>query len=58
MAAAGRVIPTEEEIAASGLLDAIAREPAAAERMGPMVAYLDAQMERAIDRPHGRVLRR
>jgi GNAT superfamily N-acetyltransferase len=51
----GRVIPTEEEIAASGLLDAIAREPEAAERMGPMVAYLDAQMERAIDRPHWRL---
>jgi GNAT superfamily N-acetyltransferase len=51
----GRVIPTEEEIAAAGLLEAIAREPAAADRMAPMVAYLDAQMERAIDRPHWRM---
>jgi GNAT superfamily N-acetyltransferase len=51
----GRVIPTEEEIAVSGLLDAIAAEPAAAERMGPMVAYLDAQMEHAIDRLHWRL---
>jgi GNAT superfamily N-acetyltransferase len=51
----GRVIPTEDEIVASGLLEAIAAAPEAAERMGPMVAYLDAQMERAIHGPHWRL---
>ena len=51
----GRVIPTEAEIGASGLLEAIAAAPDAADRMGPMVAYLDAQMERAIHGPHWRL---
>ncbi|HEY8633107.1 MAG TPA: GNAT family N-acetyltransferase [Candidatus Limnocylindrales bacterium] len=51
----GRVIPTEAEIVASGLLEAIAAAPEAAERMGPMVAYLDAQMEHAIHGPHWRL---
>jgi GNAT superfamily N-acetyltransferase len=51
----GRVIPTEDEIVASGLLEAIAAAPEAAERMGPMVAYLDAQMEHAIHGPHWRL---
>ena len=51
----GRVVPTEDEIVASGLLEAIAAAPEAAERMGPMVAYLDAQMERAIHGPHWRL---
>jgi GNAT superfamily N-acetyltransferase len=51
----GRVLPTEDELVAAGLLDAVAAVPEAATRMGPMVAFLDEQMGRAISGPHWRL---
>lgn len=51
----GHDTPSEDELIAAGLLEAVAAVPAAAERMGPMVAFLDAQHERAIDGPHWRL---
>lgn len=51
----GRVLPTEDELVAAGLLDAVAAVPDAATRMGPMVAFLDEQMGRAISGPHWRL---
>jgi GNAT superfamily N-acetyltransferase len=51
----GRVLPTEDELVAAGLLDAVAAVPEAATRMGPMVAFLDDQMRRAISGPHWRL---
>jgi GNAT superfamily N-acetyltransferase len=51
----GRVLPTEDELVAAGLLDAVAAVPEAAIRMGPMVAFLDEQMGRAISGPHWRL---
>jgi GNAT superfamily N-acetyltransferase len=51
----GRVLPTEDELVAAGLLDAVAAVPEAATRMGPMVAFLDEQMGRAINGLHWRL---
>jgi GNAT superfamily N-acetyltransferase len=51
----GHDTATDEEMIAAGLLEAIAAVPAAAERMGPMVGFLEAQHVRAIDGPHWRL---
>lgn len=51
----GHDTPTEDEMVAAGLLEALDRVPAAAERMGPMVDFLEAQHTRAIDGPHWRL---
>ena len=51
----GHDTPTEDELAAVGLFDAIGAAPEAANRMGPMVAFLDAQHERSIQGPHWRL---
>ena len=54
-AARARAATTEEELITAGLLDAVAAVPEAATRMGPMVAFLDEQMGRAISGPHWRL---
>jgi ribosomal protein S18 acetylase RimI-like enzyme len=51
----GHDTPSEDEMVAAGLLEAVAAVPAAAERMSPMVEYLDAQHAAAIDGPHWRL---
>jgi len=51
----GHDTATDEEMIAAGLLEAIAAAPAAAERMGPMVDFLEAQHLRAIGGPHWRL---
>jgi GNAT superfamily N-acetyltransferase len=51
----GHDTATDEEMIAAGLLEAIAAAPAAAERMGPMLDFLEAQHVRAIDGPHWRL---
>ena len=51
----GHSTATDDEMVAAGLLDAVARVPAAAERMGPMVADLEELHARAIDGPHARL---
>jgi GNAT superfamily N-acetyltransferase len=51
----GRVLPTEDELVAAGLLEAVAAVPEAATRMGLMVAFLDEQMGRAINGSHWRL---
>ena len=51
----GHDTATDEEMIAAGLLEAIAAAPAAAERMGPMIDFLEAQHVRAIDGPHWRL---
>ena len=51
----GHDTPTDDELIAAGLLDAVAAVPAAAERMGPMVAFLEGQHAEAIDGPHWRL---
>jgi GNAT superfamily N-acetyltransferase len=51
----GHDTATDEELIAAGLLDAIAAVPAAAERMSPMVAFLEEQHARAIEGPHWRL---
>ena len=51
----GHDTPTDEELVAAGLLDGVAAAPEAAERMGPMVAFLEAQHQRAIEGPHWRL---
>lgn len=51
----GHDTPDEAEMVAAGLLDAVAAVPEAAERMGPMVEFLDAQHELAIEGPHWRL---
>ena len=51
----GHDTPTEDELVAAGLLEALERAPAAAERMGPMVDFLESQHAKAIDGPHWRL---
>jgi ribosomal protein S18 acetylase RimI-like enzyme len=51
----GHDTPTEDELVAAGLLEALERVPAAAERMGPMVDFLESQHTKAIDGPHWRL---
>ena len=51
----GHDTPSEDELVAAGLLEALERVPAAAERMGPMVDFLEAQHAKAIDGPHWRL---
>ena len=51
----GHDTPSEDELVAAGLPEALERVPAAAERMGPMVDFLEAQHAKAIDGPHWRL---
>lgn len=51
----GHDTPSDDELVAFGLLDAVAAAPAAAERMAPMIEFLDSQHVRAIDGPHWRL---
>ena len=51
----GHDTPSDDELVAAGLLAALAAVPVAAERMSPMVAFLDGQHERAIEGPHWRL---
>ena len=51
----GHDTATPDEMAAAGLLEAVAAAPAAAARMGPMVDYLESQHELAIQGPHWRL---
>jgi ribosomal protein S18 acetylase RimI-like enzyme len=51
----GHDTASEAELVAAGLPDAEAAVPAAAERMGPMVAFLEAQHVAAISGPHWRL---
>jgi ribosomal protein S18 acetylase RimI-like enzyme len=51
----GHETPGDDELIASGLLDAVSAVPAAAERMGPMVGFLEAQHAAAIGGGHWRL---
>jgi ribosomal protein S18 acetylase RimI-like enzyme len=51
----GHATASDEEMIAAGLLDAVAAVPDAAERMAPMVGYLEELHDRAIDGPHARL---
>jgi ribosomal protein S18 acetylase RimI-like enzyme len=51
----GHDSPGDDELIAAGLLDAVAAVPEAAERMVPMVGFLESQHARAIDGPHWRL---
>ncbi len=51
----GHETTSEAELADAGWPEAVAAVPAAAARNDPMIAFLEAQHERAIGRPHWRL---
>jgi ribosomal protein S18 acetylase RimI-like enzyme len=51
----GASTPSDDDMIAAGLLDAVAAFPDAATRMGPMVGYLEELHAQAIDGPHARL---
>lgn len=51
----GHDTPSDDELIAAGLVEAVSAVPAAAERMAPMVAFLEAQHVRAIEGSHWRL---